>query len=314
MRKFSLILESNESVYDKIGLDKEEIVDICQDLIDDEWEVNIEEAYLSKTGKIYKTSGSSSEYYPMIEIDIWKTPSKKEESDVRHWDGGIYFSNEFNNLKSLYLTIDRLKNITSRLNDVNIYWAFRKSNEIMIRITLDTEKTDNPVPYEKLNKIINDLRTNKREFENNNPMRNYKVSDGWSGSGGKYEFEITPDVTSSQEKFDKIIKTGVRNSKHHYLSDESSNIFDFPDIINHLLTYIKDKTGTDEIELDLCGFDSFIDTSDQIFEIKCKDEVILTISARTSRIGSSKYIVKKGLIRDTYEEFVFYKLIIKIEY
>jgi len=51
MRKFSL-LESKESVYDIIGLDKEDIVDICQDLVDYGWEMEIDEIYLSQTGRV----------------------------------------------------------------------------------------------------------------------------------------------------------------------------------------------------------------------------------------------------------------------
>jgi hypothetical protein len=327
MKKFSLLSESKESVYDIIGIDKEEIFDICEDLIDDQWDIDIKESYLSKTGKVYLKSGLASEYYPMIIIILKKEVNNKTKSDVRHWDGGIFFSNNLNDIKSIYLAIERIKNLTSRVDNTNLYWAFRGPNEIYIRITLNSEKSDNPVTYERVDKVIQNLKNNKMEFESQPPMKNYKISSTWSGSSGRWIFDIIPAATNLlysgipggiasdfSERAEKDFRRYLYGLGYEFNNTEISNVFDFPDILNHLLSYIKTKLVTDEVKLDWCDADDFLDTNNSILYIHWKDTPVLRINAEKVHMGDFKYLSKKGFLRNTYNNIEIYKIEITLSY
>lgn len=310
MRKFSL-LESKESVYDIIGLDKEDIIDICQDLVDYGWEMEIDEIYLSQTGRVYKSKSEAYEYYPGISIKLERYKHKGKEKDPKFWNGGIYLENDVKDLKDVYLTIDRLQNIVSPIPGVDVNWGFRTGlDEIFIRITLESQKSKSPLPKEKLEtrleKTLNNLK--------NNGFDGYKVTEWVSRhQSGIIDIEISPKRENLDEIIQRVISDADEIESEYYTKDERySNLIELPSIINHILEEVsKNSSG---LKIDKCHQFQFLDTSNEISYIDFKDETILSINSYPESLGTANVKVGKKFLRDIYERVTIYKLVCKIKY
>jgi hypothetical protein len=309
MRKFSL-LESKESVYDIIGLDKEDIIDICQDLVDYGWEMEIDEIYLSQTGRVYKSKSEAYEYYPGISIKLERHKHKGKEKDPKFWKGGIYLENDVKDLKDVYLTIDRLQNIVSPIPGVDVNWGFRTGlDEIFIRITLESQKSKSPLPKEKIRLRLEETLSNLRI----NGLDGYKIT-SWTSrdSAGIMDIEISP----KRENLDEILKRAILNGdeidKQYSKEERYSNLIELPRLINHILEEVsKNSSG---VKITKCPEFEFLDTTNDISNISFKDEVILKIDSYTESLGFGNVKVGKKFLRDIYERVTIYKLVCKIKY
>jgi len=149
------LFESNSQytksdILNSIGITEDEIKDICQDLIDYEYVVKLDTRFISLTGNIHREPNRSHEFYPCLSISLKREIDSK---DPRSWDGSIYYEDDENIISEIHHIIGRigstLENETSK-----VFYSIRNINDIEIRITTPSVKTDNLITNSEMTSIL----------------------------------------------------------------------------------------------------------------------------------------------------------------
>lgn len=291
MKKFSL-LESKSSVYEIIGIDKEYILDVLVDMEDEGWQLKIEENFLSKSGRIFKDRNDTAEYYPCVSIELKRDKNKKMEGKSVYWLGGIYLEDNVEDLKLVYLTIDRIKRITENLG-VNFNWGFRTGlDEIFMRLSLDVEKSESPLPKETIEDSMKGLEYLKIGDYEVTEMNNFRRGYNW-----------TIEVKPIKDKINDIIKRSL------------SNLIELPNIVNHILKRVGNSSSSPtDIELRKCGALDFLDAVNDISTISFKDKTLFIMDSHSEKLGTARLKVDSGFFKDKYETITIYGLEISFKY
>lgn len=219
MKKFSKILESNEeTLLSKIGSSEDEIKDICSDMTDEGYKVEIVTKYLGLDGRTYYNDKGTIEYYPCISVALTRKDNKPDDSDestddVRNWDGGVYYEGDINILKTIYNVCARFES-TFTSDDAEVYFSIRSINDIVLRICLRKVIGDAKVKFRELHDTLGSLEIND-DF--------YKCTGCWSeGNGTTTHVEIKPKSSKIENIIQKIISNGSSDD-YHYLNNIMSN-------------------------------------------------------------------------------------------
>ena len=308
MKKFTNLFEnnSNNNVYHEIGIEKDDIVNICYDMTDSGWELKISEKYLSTSGRTYDSKKSVSTYYPLLEIKLERDKSKSRKDNIKYWNGGIYLEDDISDLKLVYLTIERISNIVKRLKKVDMNFAISGGlDNIMIRIILDLEESDSILPTEN---VENYLRIYYNTLLNDDK---YKV-DSWGGGGNSVYIDIQlRSEYLNYDNFKKIIKENKNLDAP--LERKYSNILDFPKIINNSLTQINNlKTTNKELKVDKCAKNEFY--PEKTYNITYNGEIIFKLKATIEPLKKVKVMTENRFFKKKYENFYIYSLYLDFIY
>lgn len=304
MKKFTNLFEnnSNNDIYYEIGIEKDDIINICYDITDSGWELNISEKYLSTSGRTYVSKKSVSDYYPCLDIRLVRNKRSKKEDNVKYWNGGIYLEDDVSDLKLVYLTIERISTIVKRLKKVDMNFAIRDGlDNIMIRITLNLEKSDSVLPIEKIESFL-------QNYSNLFSNTKYYL-DSWSSGGNSTLFNIELKEDDYND-FRKIIND--HKNIDVPLDKKYSNILDFPKIINDFLSgisYLSDKN----LKVDKCDDNEFY-PEDKKYNITYNDEVILTLKVSIDSLKKVKVLTDNSFFKKRYETFYIYGITLITSY
>lgn len=325
MKKFSRLFESKESILDLIGISEEEINDIIQDLIDEDYVSSITHKYLSMDGSIYYEKGNCEEFYPTIDIVLRReTVSSKE--DVRNWDGSIYFEDDMQILSTISQISNRFDAILDK-DGSKVYVSVKNVNNITIRITSKIEKENLPIDLSKFYSFISSLSdNNKFQFNDYNldviPKGEKKVSILITPKNVSQHARRTVSVNdlSSASAIDRIISRCIQNGSEN-------NINELINITNKIIkeSVVKCNKHEDVLLSDLTAFD-FPQTSafgnsrnrdicsfnQNEISIKHKKKDLVTFEAFTKPIRKENVIIAKAIFNNKTADIEIYDLRLNI--
>lgn len=214
MRKFSKILESKEEFLTKLGTSEEEIKDICSDLVDEGYVLRISNEYLGMNGHAYDTPNQTKNYYPLIDIELDRKMSDTSEygdkttkdkfSDVRMWNGGVYYEGDVSLLKMIYEIVYRFESMFTS-EKAEVFYSIRNINDINIRITFGLEESTSALDFGEVKKYLKnrDLIGGFYVIEDTMTSGNNKITlniQAETAESSKYYREFVKEILDSNEK------------------------------------------------------------------------------------------------------------------
>lgn len=201
MKKFSKIFESKEELLKKINSTDDEIRDICSDLLDEEYTMDISTCYIGLNKKIYYNENEcSGQYYPTIKIDLSRKIDKNDRGekldkfdDVRNWNGGVYHESDVNLIKIIYDTCYRIESMFS--DKSKVYYSIRSINDINIRICLDPKTSESEIDWVEVRAAVYDIADDLVDPDYT-VEEIYDMSDG--SKDNKFQIEIGPSYPVEQ--------------------------------------------------------------------------------------------------------------------
>ena len=301
MRKFSQLNESkSNSLLAKLGTSEDEIKDICSELSDEGYKIDIDVVYIGLDGRIYRSDKETSEFYPCIEIELYRETDKKdggevkdEFNDVRNWNGGVYYEGNIGILKMIYEICHRFES-TFTSKETQVYFSLRSINEIRVRITFDKAKSILPIDFSRVQDYISN------NFQINDL---YEITDMWSHGDGKTKYgEISlKEGTSLQKYVWSNIEKGIFDNRED-LEKAYKTYFD--NIFQKASEYSSDKIQV-TIHPTHRGPGN---------NIRYNGMDLINISAQFEEKWSDELVVAKGIFRNRKEKFTIYSLNLKIEF
>lgn len=305
MRKFSQLNESkSNSLLTKLGTSEDEIKDICSDLTDEGYKIDIEVTYIGLDGHIYRNDKETTRFYPSIEIELYRDTANRDEygqgetkeefNDVRKWNGGVYYEGNIGILKTVYEICHRFES-TFTSTDTQVYFSMRSINEVRIRITFPESKSDLPISFSKVEEFI----SNNFDID-----ENYEVSDLFTHGDGinKYgEIDL---------KHHEHIWTLVKRNKFDNKDDLRES---FKEYCNQIYNFANNNSDT-KLKIEFGEKIEWNSTYDIICKISYDKLVLIKISGTFEITWEQNVVVAKGIFKDRTERFSLYKMDFQVSF
>jgi hypothetical protein len=132
-------------------------------------------------------------------------------SDVRMWDGGVYYEGNIETLKLIYEICYRIQS-TFNSDDSKVYFSLRNINEVKVRITFALEESKSPISFHELKDFIEE----RLSYEDDDYNGSYI-----GGSSNNFRIEINPKNSNSQNYNREFIERLLEKdgNDNEYLKD-----------------------------------------------------------------------------------------------
>lgn len=310
MRKFSKIFENKDELLTNLGTSEDEIKDMCSEILDEGYRLEMITEYIGLNGHIYRGPSQTKEYYPSININLYRNTKVESEShyddgqtkdqfkDVRNWNGGIYYEDNINILKSIYELCYRFES-TFTSDKANVFFSMGSINEICIRITFGLEQSKSPLDFSDIREFI------QRGFLYEIQDECYIVVDNFiNGDGVNMSTTISSkkDSTPIKKIIDRIIKqipvSGASNDQEYLLEKI------FKPCVSDVYNFCKKQNDNTILRWDIDG---------EVAKIKIGDRTLIQISALFKMVSSKEIVVAKGIFKDKKERVVFHSMDINVK-
>jgi len=181
----------------EIKISDDEIKDIFMEMIDINYEFDINRFYLTDKGSSFTSKTGINSFYPIISIRLHKDIDDNQ-GDSSNWDGSIYYEDRSDILDTLSDSVYRLRNMVGKSGKVSV--AVRGINDINIRIVLPFKKIDDAISIDVIDDILVKLLEKYRGVSDNSDFTNLinlyqtdpSLSTDLRNTGYKRSFDIYP--------------------------------------------------------------------------------------------------------------------------
>jgi hypothetical protein len=153
----------------EIGISDDEIKDIFMEMIDINYEFDINRFYLTNNGSYFTSKTGINNFYPIISLRLHKYIDDNQ-GDSSNWDGSIYYEDRSDILDTLSDSVYRLRNMVGKSGKVSV--AVRGINDINIRIVLPFKKIDDAISIDVIDDILVKLLEKYRGVNDNADFTN----------------------------------------------------------------------------------------------------------------------------------------------
>jgi len=309
MRKFSKIVESRSELFSRLSTTQEDIEEALVDLSDNGYDIDIEDIYISPSGKVHYDTVGVPEYYSALRIDIKRPSTSIENSmgDVRNWDGSVYYEKDINILESIYHSITRLKSTFS--GKAEVYYCFRSVNTISISVIFNIETGKSVINFEDVSEYMNSLSnyTTHRIFSDN-----YLVEvTGSSGDKSKSVKISIPrkdymdhgvNFANPKDEIDRIVRSIIDDNK-------PDNKYQLKKVFDLYVKKLFQKSN-------ITGKLSIVTQFDEVvfMNTETKEPVIKIDSWYDEYSANNKVMTKKGVFKNEYKTFDIYQMSLTVNF
>lgn len=309
MRKFSKIFESKDTLLTKLGTSEDEIKDMCTELTDEGYEITLSSKYIGSNGHIYYVENETSKYYPCIEVELHRETANKDEygsrsdrkdqfSDVRNWNGGVYYEGNVKILKSVYELCYRFESTFSN-GEAEVFFSMRSINEVNIRITFKLVESQSPIDFSEVNEYLSDQGLNIHD-------EYYEIEDSSTFDGGK-----TRNITIvHKSRWGRHADDTMRRIINSETKDDSKYLESIvKEYVDRLFEFTSNSAKS-EITLKPKGADVNNDFS---YDIMIDGKVLISIKGDFPIEDEVEVTVAKGIFKDRKEKITIRSVQMKVK-
>ncbi len=310
MRKFSKIVESRSELFSRLATTQEDIEEALVDLSDNGYVIDIDDIYISPSGKVHYDTVGVPEYYSALRIDI-KRPSMEESiEDVRNWDGSVYYEKDINILEAIYHSITRLKSTFS--GKAEVYYCFRSVNTISIRVIFNIETGKSVINFEDVSEYMNSLSNSTPPFDDIFGDNYFVEVTGSSGDKSKSVKISIPrkdymdhgiNITNPKVEIDRIVRSIIDDNK-------PDNKYQLKKIFDLYVKKLFQKSNiSGKLSIATTQFDEVV-----FMNTETKKPVIKIDWWYDEYAGNNKVMTKKGVFKSEYKTFDIYHMSLTVNF